>query len=82
MHGAYDLYKCRKTSIDIGTFEQCINEERVELCSRLYCKLPRGLRYPTEPSQPWVKWSFDDDFVLLAEFSEDEGPRPLVSILG
>lgn len=79
MHGAYDVYKCRNMSIGTSD-EQKIVEDHVELCSRLQnSKLPRTLRYPTEKAQPWFKWSFDEDFVLLAEFSEDEGPRPVVS---
>ena len=76
MHGAYD-YKWSAASSGLEIDDHLPLEQ---LVSRLQnSKLPRALRFAAEKVQPWVKWSFDADFILLAEFSEDEGPRPVVS---
>ena len=34
--------------------------------------------YPVETQAP-AKKPFEDDFIMLSEFSEQEGPKPLVS---
>lgn len=44
-------------------------------------KLAFNLRFSSDglpQSNPWSR-SFDGDFILIAEFSENEGPKPVVS---
>lgn len=42
--------------------------------------LPKGLQLPYEVRHPWMRPVFEEDFVLITEFSENEGPREVVSI--
>lgn len=45
-------------------------------------KLAYNLRFSSDRvprSNPWSRSSFDGDFILIAEFSENEGPKPVVS---
>ena len=47
-----------------------------------YVGLPPEFLPMFEPSDPWHRQAtFDEDFVIIAEFSEQEGPKPLVSQL-
>lgn len=43
--------------------------------------LPRNLRlhHHNKPN-PWKKSSFEDDFILITEFAENEGPKAVVSV--
>ena len=41
--------------------------------------LPRNLHLPYEIRNPWMRSSFEEDFILITEFSENEGPRDVVS---
>ena len=45
-------------------------------------KLAYNLRFSCDRlprSNPWSRSSFNGDFILIAEFSENEGPKPVVS---
>lgn len=45
-------------------------------------KLPYNLRFSCDGlprSNPWSRSIFNGDFILIAEFSENEGPKPVVS---
>lgn len=43
--------------------------------------LPKGLHLPLEIRNPWMKTSFEEDFILITEFAENEGPRDVVFFL-
>ena len=46
-------------------------------------KLAYNLRFSSDRlprlNNPWSRSSFNGDFILIAEFSENEGPKPVVS---
>ena len=70
MHGAYDLSLTRST------------EDREIDQPRNLIKLPKSLRYANDhfrASNPWPRNLLPGDFILIAEFSEQEGPKPVVS---
>ncbi|XP_048577864.1 guanine nucleotide exchange protein smcr8a [Nematostella vectensis] len=66
MHWGYDQVKWR-------------GPEEVE---RVMSKrtLPKGLHFPDVVATPWPRAAFEEDFILIAEFSENEGPRPVLTI--
>ncbi|EDV24954.1 uncharacterized protein TRIADDRAFT_56403 [Trichoplax adhaerens] len=42
--------------------------------------ITRGFQTSIQPSCPWTNKNFEQDFILLVEFSEIEGPKPLMTI--
>ena len=67
MHGAYDWqWKAQEFGDEVVGADGILD-------------LPRNLRFASERAVPWWRSSFDEDFILVAEFSENEGPRPVVS---
>ncbi len=67
MHGAYERMSSQNI---LGTFNTTQSE---------YADLPEHLQISYECGKnPWENL-FMQDFIMVAEFSEHEGPRPLVS---
>ncbi|KXJ14395.1 guanine nucleotide exchange protein smcr8a isoform X2 [Exaiptasia diaphana] len=42
--------------------------------------LPKGLHLPFEIRNPWMKTTFEEDFILITEFAENEGPRDVLTL--
>ncbi|KAL9968636.1 hypothetical protein ACROYT_G020751 [Oculina patagonica] len=72
MHGAYDLSLTRTSEgQDIKAGE--INLDKLSFNFRFSSdKVPR--------SNPWARSILNGDFILIAEFAENEGPKPVMTI--
>ena len=54
----------------------------IELSEINLDKLPLNLRFSSDQiprSNPWERSIVNGDFILIAEFAENEGPKPVVS---
>ncbi|KAJ7394359.1 Guanine nucleotide exchange protein smcr8 [Desmophyllum pertusum] len=72
MHGAYDLSLTRTNE------GQDITADEINLD-----KLAYNLRFSSDKvprSNPWSRSIFNGDFILIAEFAENEGPKPVMTI--
>ena len=71
MHGAYDL-----------SLTRTIEGQDVKAGEINLDKLYGNLRFSSDKvprSNPWARSILNGDFILIAEFAENEGPRPVVS---
>ena len=71
MHGAYDL-----------SLTRTIEGQDVKAGEINLDKLYSNLRFSSDKvprSNPWAQSILNGDFILIAEFAENEGPRPVVS---
>ena len=67
MHGAYE----RLLTVTI-------DGQDIELSEINLDNLPLNLRFSSEKI-PWARSIVNGDFILIAEFAENEGPKPVVS---
>lgn len=81
-----------QNTIDGVNLEEIISEEQSRLRSANAAKarhgaewkrsqfadVTSGFQMSMQPPSPWGSKTFEQDFILLIEFSEIEGPKPLV----
>ena len=81
-----------QNTIDGIDLEEIISEEQTRLHSAnvaktrynpgwkrpLFADVANGFQLSMQPPSPWSNKTFEQDFILLIEFSEIEGPKPLV----
>ena len=80
MHGAYDKASSDAFYRSTYSTSTLTRSEYLELPERSeYADLPEHLQISYDLGKnPWENL-FMQDFIMIAEFSEHEGPRPLVS---
>lgn len=80
-HGVSDVVAYRRSSISSWSDDEYLSSGPFQALHDKSFSLPIELEPPYSVPEPWPSDSacIDSDFILVAEFCEIKGPKPLVS---